>query len=216
MSHLFKAYKEDFEIEERNTDKSRIKHYYIRNIIKRPLAMASPATAVDTEHKTPATPTPSVPSTETTEKTANQNTRKKGRQDKKRQDKTNSEPIQNEAPKVQEIQEQKTETPPPTADTPPTNMLFPSEGNKITTDDVKKSQIRITKEFKPLFPTKSQKLRIMINAGEYECNFTYRGRGFHVLKLGKDAATKLGLSEGIQIQIVRLNEVSFSLQNKSV
>ncbi len=216
MSHLFKAYKEDFEIEERNTDKSRIKHYYIRNIIKRPLAMASPATAVDTEHKTPATPTPSVPSTETTEKTANQNTRKKGRQDKKRQDKTNSEPIQNEAPKVQEIQEQKTETPPPTADTPPTNMLFPSEGNKITTDDVKKSQIRITKEFKPIFPTKSQKLRIMINAGEYECNFTYRGRGFHVLKLGKDAATKLGLSEGIQIQIVRLNEVSFSLQNKSV
>ncbi|QRQ59372.1 NYN domain-containing protein [Sphingobacterium multivorum] len=216
MSHLFKAYKEDFEIEERNTDKSRIKHYYIRNIIKRPLAMASPAAAVDTEHKTPATPTPSVPSTETTEKTANQNTRKKGRQDKKRQDKTNSEPIQNEAPKVQEIQEQKTETPPPTADTPPTNMLFPSEGNKITTDDVKKSQIRITKEFKPLFPTKSQKLRIMINAGEYECNFTYRGRGFHVLKLGKDAATKLGLSEGIQIQIVRLNEVSFSLQNKSV
>ncbi len=216
MSHLFKAYKEDFEIEERNTDKSRIKHYYIRNIIKRPLAMASPAIAVDTEHKTPATPTPSVPSTETTEKTANQNTRKKGRQDKKRQDKTNSEPIQNEAPKVQEIQEQKTETPPPTADTPPTNMLFPYEGNKITTDDVKKSQIRITKEFKPLFPTKSQKLRIMINAGEYECNFTYRGRGFHVLKLGKDAATKLGLSEGIQIQIVRLNEVSFSLQNKSV
>ncbi|HAL50964.1 MAG TPA: hypothetical protein DCP78_01700 [Sphingobacterium sp.] len=216
MSHLFKAYKEDFEIEERNTDKSRIKHYYIRNIIKRPLAMASPATAVDTEHKTPATPTPSVPSTETTEKTANQNTRKKGRQDKKRQDKTNSEPIQNEAPKVQEIQEQKTETPPPTADTPPTNMLFPSEGNKITTDDVKKSQIRITKGFKPLFLTKSQKLRIMINAGEYECNFTYRGRGFHVLKLGKDAATKLGLSEGIQIQIVRLNEVSFSLQNKSV
>ncbi|WP_312741875.1 NYN domain-containing protein [Sphingobacterium multivorum] len=216
MSHLFKAYKEDFEIEERNTDKSRIKHYYIRNIIKRPLAMASPATAVDTEHKTPATPTPSVPSTETTEKTANQNTRKKGRPDKKRQDKTNSEPIQNEAPNVQEIQEQKTETPPPTADTPPTNMLFPSEGNKITTDDVKKSQIRITKEFKPLFPTKSQKLRIMINAGEYECNFTYRGRGFHVLKLGKDAATKLGLSEGIQIQIVRLNEVSFSLQNKSV
>ena len=216
MSHLFKAYKEDFEIEERNTDKSRIKHYYIRNIIKRPLAMASPATAVDTEHKTPATPTPSVPSTETTEKTANQNTRKKGRQDKKRQHKTNTQPNKTAPPKVQQIQQQTTEPPPPTPDTPPTNMLFPSEGNKITTDDVKKSQIRITKEFKPLFPTKSQKLRIMINAGEYECNFTYRGRGFHVLKLGKDAATKLGLSEGIQIQIVRLNEVSFSLQNKSV
>ncbi|MNJ93753.1 NYN domain protein [compost metagenome] len=216
MSHLFKAYKEDFEIEERNTDKSRIKHYYIRNIIKRPLAMASPATAAETENKTTSSPTPSVPPTETAGKTANQNNRKKGRQEKKRQDKTSSEPIQNEAPKVQEIQEQKTETATPTADTPPTNMLFPSEGNKITADDVKKSQIRITKEFKPLFPTKSQKLRIMINAGEYECNFTYRGRGFHILKLGKEAATKLGLSEGIQIQLVKLNEVSFSLQNKSV
>lgn len=216
MSHLFKAYKEDFEIEERNTDKSRIKHYYIRNIIKRPLAMASPATAAETEHKTPSTPTPSVPPTETAAKTANQNNRKKGRQEKKRQDKTSSEPIQNEAPKVQEIQEQKAESQASTVQTPPTSMLFPSEGNKITADDVKKSQIRITKEFKPLFPTKSQKLRIMINAGEYECNFTYRGRGFHVLKLGKEAATQLGLAEGIQIQLIKLNEVSFSLQNKSV
>jgi hypothetical protein len=216
MSHLFKAYKEDFEIEERNTDKSRIKHYYIRNIIKRPLAMTSPATAAETEHKTPSTPTPSVPPTETAGKTANQNNRKKGRQEKKRQDKTSSEPIQNESPKVQEIQEQNAESQASAVQTPPTNMLFPSEGNKITADDVKKSQIRITKEFKPLFPTKSQKLRIMINAGEYECNFTYRGRGFHVLKLGKEAATQLGLAEGIQIQLIRLNEVSFSLQNKSV
>ncbi|WP_312334168.1 NYN domain-containing protein [Sphingobacterium sp.] len=216
MSHLFKAYKEDFEIEERNTDKSRIKHYYIRNIIKRPLAMASPATAAETENKTLSSPTPPVPPTETTRKTANQNNRKKGRQEEKRQDTTSSEPIQNEAPKVQEIQEQKNEPLPSVVQTLPTNMLFPSEGNKITADDVKKSQIRITKEFKPLFPTKSQKLRIMINAGEYECNFTYRGRGFHVLKLGKEAASQLGLAEGIQIQLVKLNEVSFSLQNKSV
>ncbi|TWI18645.1 NYN domain-containing protein [Sphingobacterium siyangense] len=216
MSHLFKAYREDFEIEERNTDKSRIKHYYIRNIIKRPLAMTSPATAAETEHKTPSTPTPSVPPTETAAKTANQNNRKKGRQEKKRQDKTSSEPIQNESPKAQEIQEQNAESQASAVQTPPTNMLFPSEGNKITADDVKKSQIRITKEFKPLFPTKSQKLRIMINAGEYECNFTYRGRGFHVLKLGKEAATQLGLAEGIQIQLIKLNEVSFSLQNKSV
>jgi len=168
---------------------------------------------VETEHKTPAT---SLNSIETQGKPANSNNRKKGRQEKKHQDKTSSDPIQNEAPKVQEIQEQKAEPLTSIVQTLPTNMLFPSEGNKITADDVKKSQIRITKEFKPLFPTKSQKLRIMINAGEYECNFTYRGRGFHVLKLGKEAATQLGLTEGIQIQIVKLNEVSFSLQNKSV
>jgi hypothetical protein len=210
MSHLFKAYKEDFEIEERNTDKSRIKHYYIRNIIKRPLSAVAPTPPIETTNKI----IPAV-AVNTTEKPANQNNRKKGRQEKKHQDKTVPLTTEKEVTQSAESQEQKTETTAPAAAILPTSMLFPSEGNKITADDVKKSQIRITKEFKPLFPTKSQKLRIMINAGEYECNFTYRGRGFHVLKLGKEAATQLGLIEGIQIQIVRLNEVSFSLQNKS-
>ncbi|WP_333575538.1 NYN domain-containing protein [Sphingobacterium sp. Lzh-3] len=210
MSHLFKAYKEDFEIEERNTDKSRIKHYYIRNIIKRPLSAVAPTPPIETTNK--IIPAAAV---NTTEKPANQNNRKKGRQEKKHQDKTVPLTTEKEVTQSAESQEQKTETTAPAAAISPTSMLFPSEGNKITADDVKKSQIRITKEFKPLFPTKSQKLRIMINAGEYECNFTYRGRGFHVLKLGKEAATQLGLIEGIQIQIVRLNEVSFSLQNKS-
>jgi hypothetical protein len=167
-------------------------------------------------------PTETASNTETAPTAANQTNRKKGRQEKKRQDRNTVEITPKETPQIQEVQEEKTalptaaETDSSTGTTVPTNMLFPSEGNKITADDVKKSQIRITKEFKPLFPAKSQKLRIMINAGEYECNFTYRGRGFHVLKLGKEAATKLGLTEGIQIQIVKLNEVSFSLQNKSV
>lgn len=221
MSHLFKAYKEDFEIEERNTDKSRIKHYYIRNIIKRPLSATPPISSLDTG-KMVVSPTETASNTETAPTAANQTNRKKGRQEKKRQDRNTVEITPKETPQIQEVQEEKTalptaaETDSSTGTKVPTNMLFPSEGNKITADDVKKSQIRITKEFKPLFPTKSQKLRIMINAGEYECNFTYRGRGFHILKLGKEAATKLGLSEGIQIQLVKLNEVSFSLQNKSV
>ncbi|WP_084823286.1 NYN domain-containing protein [Sphingobacterium sp. Ag1] len=213
MSHLFKAYKEDFEIEERNTDKSRIKHYYIRNIIKRPLSAVTATPSLDTTHT--AIPTTVVTPTEKTEKPANQNSRKKGRP-KKRQDKGALETTQKEITQSPAKQEQKEISTAPTIDILPGSMLFPSEGNIITADDVKKSQIRITKEFKPLFPTKSQKLRIMIDAGEYECNFTYRGRGFHVLKLGKEAATKLGLSEGIQLQLVKLNEVSFSLQNKSV
>lgn len=33
ISHLFKSLKKDFEIDERTTEKSKIKHYYIRNII---------------------------------------------------------------------------------------------------------------------------------------------------------------------------------------
>ncbi|MDR6733197.1 NYN domain-containing protein [Sphingobacterium sp. 2149] len=212
MSHLFKAYKEDFEIEERNTDKSRIKHYYIRNIIKRPLSAVTPTPPLDSEPKIVSN---STTTTEHTDNPANQNGRKKGRPGK-RQDKIPAEITPKEIVQSPAAPEQKKEVTAPTSGDLPSSMLFPSEGNKITADDVKKTQIRITKEFKPLFPTKSQKLRIMINAGEYECNFTYRGRGFHVLKLGKEAATQLALAEGIQIQIVRLNEVSFSLQNKSI
>lgn len=233
MSHLFKAYTEDFEIEERNTDKSRIKHYYIRNIIKRPLAAVTAAPAVEAEKKGGHGTAASGGVKGATSKSTNQNNRKKGPAEKKTQDKNVAQKPHTETPHAQDSQQQQveaaTETPAVKAtktDTEaeiatstetkvPTSMLFPSKGNKITADDTKKSQIRITKEFKPLFPTKSQKLRIMVNAVAYECNFTYRGRGFHVLKLGKEAATQLGLAEGIQIEIVKLNEVSFSLENKS-
>ena len=51
ISHLFKAYKEDFEIEERNTEKSRIKNYYIRNIINK-VTPATPAVP-KAEHPNP-------------------------------------------------------------------------------------------------------------------------------------------------------------------
>lgn len=50
ISHLFKAYKEDFEIEERNTEKSRIKNYYIRNIINK--TTQTTPTVAKTEHTT--------------------------------------------------------------------------------------------------------------------------------------------------------------------
>jgi len=212
MSHLFKAYKEDFEIEERNTDKSRIKHYYIRNIIKRPLAATQTSVAAE-ERKEPMLTAPVSSIAKGEVKPSGQNVRKKGRQEKKRQD-TASE---NTIPEVT-VEQQPVEAPQEQAVTvsdAPYRMLFPAKGNKITADDVKKSQIRITKDFKPLFPTKSQKLRIAIDTKEYECNFNYRGRGFHVLKLGKEAATQLGLAEGIQIEITKLNDHSFSFRNST-
>ncbi|OOG18620.1 hypothetical protein BWD42_01200 [Sphingobacterium sp. CZ-UAM] len=211
MSHLFKAYTEDFEIEERNTDKSRIKHYYIRNIIKRPLSAIAPAPATEVQKTTSNTASKTA---EVAAKPANQNTRKKGRQDKKRQDTATVENSGKETPTVQQKEEQQVVESVAQNDSP-NRMSFPAAGNKITADDVKKSQIRITKDFKPLFPTKSQKLRIIIGSNEYEGNFTYRGRGFHVLKLGKEAAIQLGLAEGIQLEITKLNEHSYTLQNQS-
>lgn len=210
MSHLFKAYKEDFEIEERNTDKSRIKHYYIRNIIKRPLSAVNPSSATEDKKEASAN---DVNTSETATKPTNQNTRKKGRQNKKPQVTVAAENPPKEVAAVQQKDEQQVVENIAQNDSP-NRMLFPAAGNKITADDAKKSQIRITKDFKPLFPAKSQKLRIVIDSNEYECNFTYRGRGFHVLKLGKDAATQLGLAEGIQLEITKLNEHTYTLQNQ--
>ncbi|RKE46973.1 NYN domain-containing protein [Sphingobacterium detergens] len=211
MSHLFKAYTEDFEIEERNTDKSRIKHYYIRNIIKRPLSAVAPSPKAE-DKKTVATT--EAKAQEVTAKPTNQNARKKGRQNKKPQETAVTENPPKELAAVQQKEEQQAVENIAQNDSP-NHMLFPAAGNKITADDTKKAQIRITKDFKPLFPTKSQKLRIVIDSNEYECNFTYRGRGFHVLKLGKEAATQLGLAEGIQLEITKLNEHTYTLQNQS-
>lgn len=210
MSHLFKAYKEDFEIEERNTDKSRIKHYYIRNIIKRPLSVPPTSPTTDNVKQEGAT----TATAGNTIKSTNSSSGKKGRQEKKRQHKATN--PQQQITSEQNVQERKTATSSgPSA--PATDYLsFPSKGNKITADDAKKSQIKITKEFKPLFPAKSQKLRIVIQSEEYECSFTHRGRGFHVLKLGKEAATHLGLAEGIQLKITKLDDNSFALENQSL
>lgn len=60
ISHLFKAYKEDFEIEERNTEKSRIKNYYIRNIINKPLQANPALTTAASATSTQAAPTNST------------------------------------------------------------------------------------------------------------------------------------------------------------
>lgn len=147
MSHLFKSMKEDFDIEERSSEKSKIKHFFIRNII--------------------------VPK-------------------QQKQDQTTKEKE---------------------SDKKPISMIIPSPGNKITADDVKNNKIRITKNFKPLFPKKSTKLKIKIKT-EHECSFSYRGDRSHVLSLGKEAATELGLEEGSNFKITKLADNKYSIQKQ--
>ncbi|ULT26154.1 OST-HTH/LOTUS domain-containing protein [Sphingobacterium sp. E70] len=141
MSHLFKAYTEDFEIEERNTDKSRIKHYYIRNIIKRPLSAVS-SSPTDADKKTVATT--DAKSQEVTAKPTNQNARKKGRQNKKPQDAVVAENPPKELPAVQHKEEQQAVENIAQNDSP-NRMLFPAAGNKITADDTKKRKSELRK-----------------------------------------------------------------------
>src|SRR5690606_37703755 len=135
--HLFKSRKEDFEIDERTTEKSKIKLYYIRNIINRP-------------------PHP-VSST------------------------VKSVPEKNES------------------------VIVPSPGNKITADDVKKNQIRITKDLKALLPTKPRKVKVVIK-NAYVWRLSFRENRSRELRLGKQAAVEHGLSEGASIQLKKVDE----------
>ncbi|MFD2599827.1 NYN domain-containing protein [Sphingobacterium corticis] len=93
-------------------------------------------------------------------------------------------------------------------------FTVPSPGNKITADDVRKNQIRITKDLKPFFPTRSQKITIKIE-DEFECSFSHHGHRSHTVNLGKAAAMQLGLAEGVQLQITKVDENTFTFVKKA-
>ncbi|MGO3109984.1 MAG: NYN domain-containing protein [Sphingobacterium sp.] len=138
ISHLFKSMKSDFEIDERTTEKSKIKLYYIRNIIDRPNNQEETLKVLD-------------------------------------------------------------------------SVIIPSTGNQITAEDVRKNQIRITKEFKHLFPSRSKKIKVRIKH-EHECAFSrHRDRSF-VLNLGKPAAEELELHEGSSYRLTKYEDQSYSIE----
>lgn len=140
ISQLFKALKKDFEIDERMTEKSKIKHIYIKR------------------------------------------------------------------------RNQKTALPPfNTTLSGQRQVTIPSVGNTITADDVKKNQIRITKNFSTFFPNSNSKLKVFIK-NEFTCTFTYRRDRSHVLRLGKDAARELGLEEAASFHFTKLDELSYKIE----
>ncbi|UIR54654.1 NYN domain-containing protein [Sphingobacterium sp. SRCM116780] len=202
ISHLFKAYKEDFEIEERNTEKSRIKNYYIRNIINKSVNQIATKAAFE---PVDITVSPQK-SKKFTDKSHNQATTK---------------------PTVESLEtivisskdNQVTNTPTHQATAKPTSesletAIIPSKGNHITSEDVSKHQIRITKDLKSLFPNKTKKIRVLIK-NEHECAFSYRRDRSHVLSLGQAAAEELGLEVGATFKLIKLGELSYQLEKNS-
>src|SRR5690606_1855623 len=89
-------------------------------------------------------------------------------------------------------------------------FVIPSVGNKISKVDVDNSQIRITVEFKPFFPSKSGKVRIIIK-NEYDCTFSHKGDRSHVLRLGKNAAAELGLKVGDSVKFTEVGKYEYQL-----
>lgn len=90
-------------------------------------------------------------------------------------------------------------------------FVIPSVGNKISKVDVDKNQIRITVEFKPFFPSKSGNVKVIIE-NEYDCTFSHKGDRSHVLRLGKDASTELGLKEGDSMKFTVLGHYVYKLE----
>lgn len=142
ISHLFKSMKNDFEIDGRTTEKSKIKLFYIRNIIERPTVSEESSKIID-------------------------------------------------------------------------SVIIPSTGNQITAEDVRKNQIRITKEFKHLFPSRSKKIKIRIK-NEFECAFSRHRDRSYVLNLGSPAATELELHEGNSYRLTKYEDQSYSIERLNV
>ncbi len=150
ISHLFKSRKADFEVDERTTEKSKNKLYYVRNIL----------------------------GNEATTEVA--------------------------------------EAPAAVAETEPVMdyITLPSAGNKISADDVRKHQIRITKELKYFFPARARKITIVIK-DKFECTLSHRRDRSDVLNLGKDAAAQLGLVEGATFVVNKVNETTYRMSNSN-
>lgn len=145
ISHLFKSRKADFEVDERTTEKSKNKLYYVRNILTNETIAETPVTTAT-----------------------------------------------------------------PVVETPVEEVTLPSPGNKITADDVRKNQIRITKDIKSLFPTRTRKISIIIQ-DKFECTFSHRRDRSDVLNLGKDAAEQLGLAEEMHYLVQKINDTTYKI-----
>lgn len=234
ISHLFKAYKEDFEIEERNTEKSRIKNYYIRNIINKPVQGSSTPAKPDHPHNTPSKTInpqtnpvkpvhPAVQNQGKQENVTNNQTKvintqvvpaKAEHETSKQKQKKTADPDKVKAANPNQKQgnpkpqaEKQENSPAITLET----AIIPSKGNLITAEDVSKNQIRITKDLKSLFPNKTRKIMILID-NEYECAFSYRRDRSHVLSLGTAAAQELELEANTSIKVTKLSENSYQLE----
>src|SRR5690606_18366946 len=90
-------------------------------------------------------------------------------------------------------------------------FVIPSVGSKSSKVDVDKNQIRITVEFKPFFPSKSGNVKVIIK-NEYDCTFSHKGDRSHVLRLGKDASTELGIKAGDSMKFTVLGHYVYKLE----
>jgi len=85
----------------------------------------------------------------------------------------------------------------------PLAFIIPSVGNKITANDIKRKQIRITAALKPLFPENDSELKITIKNDHY-LRFKNRGKRSHLVKFNDLAFEELSIKAGGKIRVERI------------
>jgi hypothetical protein len=99
-------------------------------------------------------------------------------------------------------------------DTPsPLSFQIPTAGNSITGMDLRKGQVRITKENKQYFPTNDAIVVIKHGSDIYNIRFKYRETRSCVLFIGKELSSKLNLRSGGSLSIMKNSDFEYELLN---
>jgi hypothetical protein len=96
----------------------------------------------------------------------------------------------------------------------PIAFIIPSVGNKITTNDIKNKQIRITAAFKPLFPENYSELKIVVKNDHY-LRYKNLGKRSHIIRFTDVAFDELEIKAGGMIKIEKYGPDTFKLTKHS-
>ncbi|WP_283686944.1 hypothetical protein [Dysgonomonas sp. Marseille-Q5470] len=95
-------------------------------------------------------------------------------------------------------------------------FILPDQGNKITENDIKKNQLRITVAFKKYFPKGNDILQFEYNSEICNVLFTNRDslekNRSHILKLGKTLMQKLNLNSNSRVRITVLRNKCYKIE----
>jgi uracil-DNA glycosylase family 4 len=89
---------------------------------------------------------------------------------------------------------------------------IPAQGNSITQNDIKAGQIRITKDFKDLFPDRDAVLQTTVLGALYETPFRYRVGRSHVWRIGKRAMGDLRLRVGNKVRVTKRSHSEYEIE----
>jgi hypothetical protein len=98
-------------------------------------------------------------------------------------------------------------------DATPQQIAFqiPAKGNSITEMDIRKGQVRITKENKKYFPGKDAIIMMRLGSVDYQVRYKYRTTRSNILFIGKEICSKMNLVAGDSFSVAKISELEYQL-----